>query len=514
MGRNSVEVDYGSSGNSVVAVFGTPVEAEYALSSLKLSGVAAGDISVAVQDGVPTRGVGIDPGSNVTASAAIGALFGAIIVGFLAWAFSIGSIALPGQTPSSGIGALAATLTGAGLGAAIGGLLGGLLGFRVPTESDEEQEERARSASVLVTVSTPMYSDPSRVQDVLSASGGRNIQAYSAVPQSAIPQEDTVMDKQHDRVEPSYETAPGYAGELQDYGSVTSEGNYTQDSDNRQTALARSNSGDVPLGDPTLATVAADTEEEAVQGAKADVDESTGEPNWYEAMPGLPGLPVSRAPQIGIEETRKAEDAETWADLAAMEANHTMENTPLNENTEGKNANNVTGTQGAINPDTGTFGTAGTPMTTGYGVSGSTIGSGTAGTEDASNSGDFRGATPDSSSYEMGGRGSTDSRNSLQGAERDDSVVDKYAGQNLDEAAPQLRQDSRNRDIYEQGPSYGENQLAQTNSNRTDLYSDAGADTPPSYATGPAEETQESAGTNIPGSSDPRGRGDNTDDVD
>lgn len=509
MARNNVEnivVGYGSPVNSVAAVFDTAIAAEHALNGLKLSGVATGDISVAVQEGIPTRGVGIDSGSNVAATAAMGALFGAILVGFLAWMFSIGNIALPGQTPSSGIGALAATLTGAALGAAIGGLLGALLGFRVPVESHEEQEERVRSASVLVTVAMPMYSDPSHVEALLSASGGRSISAHHTVPQ-----ENTAMDTKYDRIEPDYETAPGYAGELQDYGTATGEGKYTQDSDNWQTTLARSNSSDLPTDDPILATVAASTEDEAVQGAKADIDESAGEPNWYEAMPSLP---VSHAPQVGTVESHKAEDAETWADLAAMEANHNMESTPLNENTEGTNANNVTGTQGAINPDTGTFGTGGTPMTTGYGVSGSTIGSGTSGTEDASKGGDFRGATPDSSSYEMGGRGSSDSQNTLQGAERDDSVVDKYVGQNIDEAAPQLRQDARSRDVYEQGPSYGDDQLVQTTGNRTDLYSDAGADAPPSYATGPTEETNESAGTNIQGSADFRGRGDNTDDVD
>ncbi len=465
-------------GGSVVAIFDSPMQAERAVDSLRSSGVAPEQILVARHNKAPTRGIGIDSGSNASSAAAIGAIFGATVGGVAAWVFSLSSVALPGQTPSSGIGTLAATLAGAGLGAAIGGLLGGMIGLRVPTETPELEEERALEAKVVVTVLTPMYSDPSRVESLLSAGGGQEVYAYSDISNV----EDTRMDRDLSRVEPDYEVAPGYSGELSNNSGLPGIERAEPELDNWHTSLASSNDTDEAFAEPTLATVAADTEEEAVTGARADIDESTGEPNWYEAMPHLP---VSAAPQVGSEAAHAAahaEDAETWADLAAMEANSDMEDTTLNENPEGTNANNVTGTQGAVNPDTGAFGTGGTPMTTGYGVSGSTIGSGTVGGQDASESGDFHGSTPDSNSYESGGRGSTDSRKSLEGAERDAPVVDKYADQNIDAAGPQLQQDPRERDIYEKGPSYGEDTTAQPDSDSTDLYSAADVDAPPSYA--------------------------------
>lgn len=495
--------------NSVVAVFSSPAEAVRAVEDLRSSGVADEQISVAwrgVPGVPPLSGVGVDTGSNVSGAAAVGAIFGAVIGGVAGWLSAIGNIALPGQTPSSGIGALAATLVGAGLGAAIAGLLGGLVGLRIPTETVEHEEDQAQTEAILVTVLTPVYSDSSRVEAVLSANGGQELSTYG----SQQHEESDNVDSGRFHVEPDYQVAPGYSGELSDNSGLPGIEPIESGSDNPQTPPVRINEGRAT--DPSLVTVAATSEEEAVAGARADVDESTGEPNWYEA---LPDLPVGAAPSSGSAAAGQVEDAETWADLAAMEANSDMEETTLNENEneEGTNPNNVTGTQGAINPDTGTFGTAGTPMTTGYGVSGSTIGSGTSGGQEASESGDFRGATTDTAAYEMGGRGSTDSRKSLEGAERAAPVVDKYAGQNTDAAAPQLEQNPREDDIYQRGPSYGDDASAQSEVARTDLYNTADVAAPPSYATTPTQATQASAGTNIPGPTDRRGLGDNTDEV-
>lgn len=505
MSRNGGERD------SVAAVFSSPAQAERAVEGLRSSGVADEQISVVgrgVPDAQPLRGVGAGTGSNVSGAAAVGAIFGAIIGGVAGWLSAIGNIALPGQTPSSGIGALAATMVGAGLGAALAGLLGGLVGLRIPTETAEQGEDQAQTDAVLVTVLTPVYSDSSRVEAVLSANGGQELFTYSS--QQHEESDNVESDRFH--VEPDYQVAPGYSGELSDNSGLPGIGQVVSARDNPQTPPVRINEGRSTATDPSLATVAAVNEEEAAAGARADVDESTGEPNWYEA---LPDLPVGAASSSGSAEAGQIEDAETWADLAAMEANSDMEETTLNENEneEGKNPNNVTGTQGSINPDTGTFGTAGTPMTAGYGVSGSTIGSGTSGGQEASESGDFRGATADSAAYEMGGRGSIDSRKSLEGAERDAPVVDKYAGQNTDAAAPQREHNPQEDDIYQKGPSYGDDASVQSEVARTDLYNTADVDAPPSYATMPTQATHASAGTNIPGPTDRRGLGDNTDEV-
>jgi hypothetical protein len=172
-----------------------------------------------------------------------------------------------------------------------------------------------------------------------------------------------------------------------------------------------------------------------------------------------------------------------------------------NDSTEpGRDPDNFTGTEDAIDPGTGALGTAGTPLTTGYGVSGSTIGTGSESGEAAQRGDDFRGATPGTKSYDLGGRGSGD-RDVLEGDERVLPAETRYSDEGRDEAP--VQRDPADRDIYEQMPGYSESVT------RGGL-----ADTAPegTGTTGvDANPPQESAGTNIPGTADPRGLGDNTD---
>jgi hypothetical protein len=61
-----------------------------------------------------------------------------------------------------------------------------------------------------------------------------------------------------------------------------------------------------------------------------------------------------------------------------------------------------TGTKDSIDPETGALGTAGTPLTTGYGQSGSTIGTGSGEGEREFKEGDYSGSTPASEDYDTG----------------------------------------------------------------------------------------------------------------
>jgi hypothetical protein len=73
----------------------------------------------------------------------------------------------------------------------------------------------------------------------------------------------------------------------------------------------------------------------------------------------------------------------------------------------GLDPNSNTGTRDAVDPETGTVGTAGTPLTAGYGMSGSTIGIGSEKGEEQHERDDFGGATPDTKDYTAGGQGQT-----------------------------------------------------------------------------------------------------------
>ena len=184
------------------------------------------------------------------------------------------------------------------------------------------------------------------------------------------------------------------------------------------------------------------------------------------------------------------DEATSSADVPV--ANAEMEATSVNDEQEGRNPNTFTGTEDAVDSGTGAVGTAGTPVTTGYGVSGSTVGTGTRRRRKKQEQGEYRGATPESVPYDVGGRGTGDS-GVLEGAEREAPVAEAYSDSGQVEAS--VPRDTEGRDVYEQSDGYAEN-LERDQVNLTS-----------------SSSANESAGTNIPGTDDPRGLGDNTDET-
>lgn len=473
-------------GGAVVATFKTEPAAERALEALQSRGVTVADISVGTRGTRRGSRVGLDLGSNVFAAAGLGALFGALVLGATAWFLALGSMAQPGAGPTSGIGSIAATVTGAVLGVLIGGLVGGLAGLAIPTSPDAMPGDEGH---IVVEVRTPTALEVEHLEEILAANGGEDVRSVAA-PSFQSAQSATLQTAP---AEPPF--APLPAAAFEDFSGLQA----IARQDEEPNMQNRWMSGDAPSeGTPGRDEDAATQEE-----VRLDIEASTGEAGWYQSLPDPPtssGGPSGPATYSGL-----TEDEETWADLANLER---QEESSMNENPEGTNPNTATGTQGAVNPDTGTFGTAGTPVTAGHGASGSTIGTGTSGGEQATQSGDFRGSTPDAASYEMGGRASTDSQESLEGDERDATVEDKYARR--DEGAAPIQQDPGTVDVYEAGPSYGPGTRQEVD--RTDLYSNSDVDTAPTFAVTPTDESHSSSGTDIPGTADPRGLGDNTDD--
>lgn len=477
----------GDGGGIVVATFETESEAERALETLHSKGITAGDVSVTMAHAERGSRVGLDTGSNVLAAAGIGALFGGIALGAAAWFLALGSMAQPGAGPSSGIGSIAATTTGALLGALVGGLLGGLVGLAIPASPEVLRSANRR---IQVEVRTPRALGNEHLVELLASSGGREVRSV-ALPADELP--GTAMEA---APRPGPPVVPAAPAALRDFSGLRSIVSADEEPDMQESWLAGDASSE--------GTPPADEDAATEQEVRLDIEASTGEAGWYQSLPDPPtsaGTEVTPGTYSGL-----TEDEETWADLSNLER---QEESSVNENPEGTNPNTATGTQGAINPDTGTFGTAGTPVTTGHGASGSTIGTGTSGGEQATQSGEFRGSTPDTAAYEMGGRASADSQDSLQGDERDATVEDKYA--RLDEGSAPIQQDPGTVDVYEAGPSYGPGTHQEVD--RTDLYSNSDVDTAPTFAVTPTDEAHGSGGTDIPGTADPRGLGDNTDDL-
>ena len=183
----------------------------------------------------------------------------------------------------------------------------------------------------------------------------------------------------------------------------------------------------------------------------------------------------------------------------------------------GRDPEAVTGTEGTFDPETGAYGTAGTPLTTGYGVSGATVGTGSPVVEEQYRSQDVSRATPDTPAYNIGGRASGDADAPIGGEPTErPRVEDLYGDRPADqEAHVQIAPDAT--DVYEAGPSYGPDAGAtsmQPNEDRTDYYSGSSVYEGPSYGTVDTSQAQASEGTDMPGTADPRGLGDNTDDPD
>ncbi len=183
-------------------------------------------------------------------------------------------------------------------------------------------------------------------------------------------------------------------------------------------------------------------------------------------------------------------------------AGYSTEDYDMQEEFEGRDLDIPTGTGGAIDPETGAFGTAGTPLTTGSEVSGATVGTGTPETKRAYDRGDFPGATPDTAEYDAGGRASADAAERADG-EPLPPVERRLQARPHDqeqeqEAAARAEQDEGvgAGDIYAQEASQDLQPRPQPATTP-----DAGID---------VEPPQASEGTNIPGTSNPRGLGDNT----
>jgi hypothetical protein len=234
-----------------------------------------------------------------------------------------------------------------------------------------------------------------------------------------------------------------------------------------------------------------------------------------EVQGSAPLRPPTSPPSPVLRAEGEAPAASTLEDTAMADKHHLSDTSDGTADEEGRDPTTVTGTTDAIDPETGALGTGGTPMTTGYGVSGSTIGTGTAQGQAEQEEGVRGRPTPDSGAYDFGGRGSSDSEPHKEGLEHSQPTTEKYGPVAGEDSSGEEKPGGG--DLYTRGPSYGNEDRTgldadQTGTSRPAPYSGSSVDSPPSYANAESSQAQESPGTNIPGTEDPRGLGDNTDD--
>lgn len=171
---------------TVVGIFDSKDDAEYAVDDLKEFGFRNSDISVIMKE----QGEYVQKQKGSKGGAAFeglitGATSGGVIGGLAGLLIGIGAIAIPSVGPllvagplavALGLtGAAAATVSGAATGIVAGGLVGGLVGLGLPQDVAYEYEQRLREGGVLLAVPVEVESDARKVEKLFALHNAMHI---------------------------------------------------------------------------------------------------------------------------------------------------------------------------------------------------------------------------------------------------------------------------------------------------------------------------------------------------
>jgi hypothetical protein len=157
---------------------------ENALEGLRAAGFRNSDISAILPErDRTTKDLAHEISSKAPEGAATGAGTGAAIGGVLGWLVGIGALAIPGIGPLVAAGPVVAALAGAGAVGATGGLVGGLIGAGIPEIEAKRYAGRIREGGYLVTVHCDDRDWAKRAEEILEATGGRDVvKTHEAAP--------------------------------------------------------------------------------------------------------------------------------------------------------------------------------------------------------------------------------------------------------------------------------------------------------------------------------------------
>src|SRR5829696_1748364 len=157
---------------------------ERTLESLRAAGFRNSDISAILPErDRTTKDLAHEINTKAPEGAATGAGTGAAIGGALGWLVGIGALAIPGIGPLVAAGPVVAALAGAGAGGATGGLVGGLIGAGIPEIEAKRYAGRIREGGYLVTVHCDDRDWAKRAEEILEATGGRDVvKTHEAAP--------------------------------------------------------------------------------------------------------------------------------------------------------------------------------------------------------------------------------------------------------------------------------------------------------------------------------------------
>jgi hypothetical protein len=149
---------------------------ERALEELRAAEFRNSDISVILPDrDHTTKDLAAEIHSKAPEGIAAGATTGAAVGGVLGWLIGIGALAIPGVGPLVAAGPIVSALAGAGAAGATGGLVGGLVGAGIPEIEAKRFAGRIREGGYLISVHCDDRQWAKRAEDVLEATGGRDV---------------------------------------------------------------------------------------------------------------------------------------------------------------------------------------------------------------------------------------------------------------------------------------------------------------------------------------------------
>jgi hypothetical protein len=147
-----------------------------ALEALRAANFRNSDISAILPErDRTTKDLAHEINTKAPEGIAAGAGTGAAVGGVLGWLVGIGAIAIPGVGPLLAAGPVVAALAGAGAAGATGGLVGGLIGAGIPEVEAKRFAGRIREGGYLISVHCDDNTWAKRAEEILEATGGRDV---------------------------------------------------------------------------------------------------------------------------------------------------------------------------------------------------------------------------------------------------------------------------------------------------------------------------------------------------
>lgn len=137
---------------AVFGIYVSQLDAENAVSGLKLAGFRSTDISILFPDNSGNKDLAVQRRTKAPEGTAAGAGSGAVVGGVLGWLAGVGMLAIPGLGMFVAAGPIMAVLSGIGVGGVLGGITGALAGLGTPEYEAKRYEGRIRKGGILLSV--------------------------------------------------------------------------------------------------------------------------------------------------------------------------------------------------------------------------------------------------------------------------------------------------------------------------------------------------------------------------